>query len=65
MAAIYAVVFIVLLLGFTLRRPIPVLAALTPLILGTLWTLGLMHLLGIDLNLANTIFMPLIVGGGC
>ena len=64
MAAVYAVVFIVLVLAVTLRSPIPVAAALAPLVLGTLWTLGLMHLFGIDLNLANTIFMPLVVGAG-
>jgi hypothetical protein len=64
MAAVYAVIFIVLVLAATLRSPIPVAAALAPLVLGTLWTLGLMHVFGIDLNLANTIFMPLVVGAG-
>ena len=64
MAAIYAVIFIVLILTVTLRSPVPVAAALAPLVLGTLWTLGLMHVFGIDLNLANTIFMPLVVGAG-
>jgi hypothetical protein len=63
-AAVYAVVFIVLLLAVVLRSPVSVLAALSPLVMGTLWTLGLMHLFGIDLNLANTIFMPLVVGAG-
>ena len=64
MAAVYAVIFIVLILVVTLRSPVPIAAALAPLILGTLWTLGLMHVFGIDLNLANTIFMPLVVGAG-
>ncbi len=63
-AALYAVVFIVIFLAFALRSPVSVLAALAPLVMGTLWTLGLMHVFGIDLNLANTIFMPLIVGAG-
>jgi hypothetical protein len=63
-AALYAVVFIVLFLAATLRSPVSVLAALAPLVMGTLWTLGLMHVFGIDLNLANTIFMPLVVGAG-
>ena len=63
-AAIYAVIFIVLFLAVALRSPVSVLAALSPLVMGTLWTLGLMHLFGIDLNLANTIFMPLVVGAG-
>jgi predicted RND superfamily exporter protein len=43
---------------------VPVLVALTPLFFGTLWTFGLMHLFDIDLNLANSIFMPLVVGAG-
>jgi hypothetical protein len=63
-AALYAVVFIVLFLAVTLRSPVSVLAALAPLVTGTLWTFGLMHVFGIDLNLANTIFMPLVVGAG-
>ncbi len=63
-AAIYAVLFIIAFLAVTLRSPISVLAALAPLVAGTLWTLGLMHVFGIDLNLANTIFMPLVVGAG-
>ena len=63
-AAVYAVVFIVVFLAVTLRSPVSVLAALAPLVMGTLWTLGLMHVFAIDLNLANTIFMPLVVGAG-
>ena len=63
-AALYAVVFIVLFLAVALRSPVPVLAVLAPLVMGTLWTFGLMHVFGIDLNLANTIFMPLVVGAG-
>ncbi len=63
-AALYAVAFIVIFLAVTLRSPVSVLAALAPLVMGALWTLGLMHVFGIDLNLANTIFMPLVVGAG-
>ncbi len=35
-----------------------------PLLAGTVYTFGLMHPLGINLNLANSIFLPLIVGAG-
>ncbi len=63
-AALYAVVFIFLFLAIALRSPVAVLAAIAPLVMGTLWTLGLMHVFAIDLNLANTIFMPLVVGAG-
>jgi predicted RND superfamily exporter protein len=45
----------------TLRGLIPSLVAIVPLIVGTFWTLGLM---GIHFNLANSIFMALIVGAG-
>jgi len=36
--------------------------ALIPLVLGTLWTVGLMHLCGLKFNLANVFGLPLIVG---
>ncbi len=63
-AAIYATVFIFLLLILTFRNIIAALAAIMPLIVGTLWTFGLMHLFGVSLNLANSIFLPLVVGAG-
>ena len=63
-AALYGVAFIVVFLALTLRSPVSILAVLMPLFLGTLWTFGLMHLFGLDLNLANSIFMPLVVGAG-
>jgi predicted RND superfamily exporter protein len=36
--------------------------ALVPLVVGTAWTLGLMHLFKVNLNLANSLFLPLVVG---
>ena len=63
-AAIYAAVFIFILLMVTFRNLISALTAMTPLIVGTVWTLGLMNGLGVDLNLANSIFLPLVVGAG-
>src|SRR5262249_37819856 len=38
------------------------LLALTPLALGTLWTIGVMHAVGLPFNLANVWALPLIVG---
>jgi predicted RND superfamily exporter protein len=38
--------------------------AMMPLAVGTVWTFGLMHGFGVDLNLANSIFLPLVVGAG-
>jgi hopanoid biosynthesis associated RND transporter like protein HpnN len=63
-AAVFAVVFILLLLVLTLRSTVSILAALFPLLVGTLWTFGLMYLFKVDLNLANSIFLPLVVGAG-
>jgi hopanoid biosynthesis associated RND transporter like protein HpnN len=63
-ASLYALAFITLFLALTLRSPVQVLAALVPLLAGSLWTFGLMQAAGIDLNLANSIFMPLVVGAG-
>ncbi|MCG6534677.1 MAG: MMPL family transporter [Syntrophales bacterium LBB04] len=57
-------VFIFAFLLFTFRSFKSTFLALLPLLAGTLWTLGLMYLFGVDLNLANSLFMPLVVGAG-
>lgn len=61
-AALYAVAFIFIFLLFTFRDLRFTFLALLPLVVGTAWTLGLMHLLKVDLNLANSLFLPLVVG---
>jgi len=63
-AAIYAGIFIFLLLLATFRNLVYTLMVMTPLVVGTVWAIGLMRLLGIHFNLANSIFLPLIVGAG-
>jgi predicted RND superfamily exporter protein len=63
-AAFYAVAFIFIFLLLTFRSFRSTFLVLTPLFVGTLWTLGFMHLFDINLNLANSIFLPLIVGAG-
>jgi len=40
------------------------LISLIPLVAGTIWTVGIMVAAGFDFNLANSIFMPLVVGAG-
>ncbi len=63
-ASIYAVlaIFIMLMLAFrSLRLVLPV---LVPLALGSVWTVGIMGCAGIQFNLANSMFMPLVVGAG-
>lgn len=63
-ASMLAIVFISVLLLLTFRNLSLTLLALVPLILGTLWTVGIMGWVGMDFNLANSIFMPLVVGAG-
>jgi hypothetical protein len=45
-----------------IRRLRETLLALLPLVLGLLWTIGFMHLLGLKFNLANIWGLPLIIG---
>ena len=63
-AAVYSVLFVALLLLVTFRRPLMALLIMTPLFVGTVWTLGLMDVFGVRFNLANSLFLPLIVGAG-
>ncbi len=63
-ASTYSVVAVLVLLLATLRRISQSLLAMSPLVLGTLWTVGVMGLADIQFNLANSVFMPLIVGAG-
>jgi predicted RND superfamily exporter protein len=60
----YAVLAIVLILFVDLRRPLLVLLALLPLVLGGLWTVLGMKLLGLAFNPANLVIIPLIAGIG-
>ena len=64
LASLYALIAFSILLLLTLKRFSLTLIALLPLVAGTIWTVGIMGLLGIDFNLANSIFMPLVVGAG-
>ncbi len=63
-ASLYAIAFIFIFLLFTFRDLRLTFLALVPLVVGTAWTMGLMHLLRVDLNLANSLFSPLVVGAG-
>jgi hopanoid biosynthesis associated RND transporter like protein HpnN len=63
-AAIYAGLFIFALLLFTFRNLVYSVLAMMPLVVGTIWTLGLMRCFGVNLNLANSLFLPLVVGAG-
>ncbi len=63
-AVLYAVLFVVVLLLATFRNLVETILVLIPLVAGTIWTVGLMGVFGVNFNLANTIFLPLVVGAG-
>ncbi len=63
-ASIYALIAISLLLGFTFRSLRLMLISIIPLVVGSIWTIGIMGFAVFDFNLANSIFMPLVVGAG-
>jgi hypothetical protein len=58
----FAVISVVLLIDF--RRPRKALLALAPLVLGVLFSVGILALCGVPLNPANMIAFPLILGVG-
>jgi hopanoid biosynthesis associated RND transporter like protein HpnN len=59
---IYAFVLVGLLTYLTIRRVRESLLAMLPLVLGLLWTIGLMRLVDLKFNLANIWGLPLIIG---
>ncbi len=63
-ATIYALIAIFILVLVDFQSLGHALLAMTPLLVGTAWTVGLMWVFGVPFNLANVIFLPLIVGAG-
>ncbi len=63
-ASILAFVLVAVLVFFVLRRVVDSLAALVPLVLAALYCGGLAVVLGIPLNFANVIVLPLLFGLG-
>jgi hopanoid biosynthesis associated RND transporter like protein HpnN len=59
---VYAFVLVVVIAALMIRRVRETGLAMVPLILGTLWTVGLMHLFGLKFNLVNVWALPLIIG---
>ncbi len=55
-------IFVLLLIDF--RRTGHTLLAMTPVLLGTLWMLGLMRVMGLDFNFANLVAVPIVLGVG-
>ncbi len=63
-AMVYALIAIVTVLLIALRQPIAVLMILLPLVLAAAMTLALGVLLGLPINMANILVIPLIFGLG-
>ncbi|MGH7074118.1 MAG: MMPL family transporter [Stellaceae bacterium] len=63
-AAVIAIVAIALLVGIVLRRLLDIALVLAPLLLAGLLTLATSVLLGMPLNFANIIALPLLLGIG-
>jgi hopanoid biosynthesis associated RND transporter like protein HpnN len=63
-AGVYAMSGIVFLTLLMFRGALPTVLALVPLLVGSVWTLGLMALFGVQFNMANLLFLPLIIGIG-
>jgi uncharacterized protein len=63
-AGLYALSGILFLTLCMFRSMIPTFLALVPLLVGVAWTLGLMALFQVQFNMANLLFIPLIIGIG-
>ena len=62
MGLAYAFVLVAGIAALIIRRLRATVLAMLPLILGTLWTVGIMELAGLKLNLVNVWAFPLIIG---
>jgi hypothetical protein len=58
----YAFALVAGIAALMIRRVRETVLAMVPLILGTLWTVGLMQLAGLKFNLVNVWALPLIIG---
>jgi hypothetical protein len=59
---VYAFVLVFVLSALIFRRMRETLLAMLPLVLGTLWTVGLMYVFDLPFNLGNVFGLPLILG---
>ncbi|GEP10322.1 MMPL family transporter [Methylobacterium gnaphalii] len=63
-AGLTALALIFIILSVALRKPWDVAMTLGPLVLATLWTLMALYILGMPLNFANIIALPLMLAVG-
>ena len=61
---IYAMIAIIIYIFIVFRNPRTVFFILLPVIAGSIWTVGIMELTGLKLNMANLVILPLILGIG-
>lgn len=63
-ATILAGILVLVILGISFRRPVDVFAAALPLVLASVWMLGMMPILNLQFNHANMVVLPLLLGLG-
>ncbi|MEM6273602.1 MAG: MMPL family transporter [Myxococcota bacterium] len=61
---VYALCIVLLVLLIDFRSVTHALLAFVPLVVGSIWTLGVMAMFDIDFNLANLVIVPLMIGIG-
>ena len=61
---LYAMTAIIIYLSFLFRNIRTVFFVLLPVLVGSIWTVGIMDLVGLQLNMANLVILPLILGIG-
>ena len=61
---IYAMTAIIIYVSFLFRNLRTVFFVLLPVMAGSIWTVGIMELIGLKLNMANLVILPLILGIG-
>jgi uncharacterized protein len=61
---LYAMTAIIIYVSFLFRNLRTVFFVLLPVLVGSIWTVGIMELIGLKLNMANLVILPLILGIG-
>ncbi len=61
---LYAMTAIIIYVSFLFRNLRTVFFVLLPVVAGSIWTVGVMELIGLKLNMANLVILPLILGIG-
>jgi uncharacterized protein len=61
---LYAMTAIIMYVFFLFRNLRTVFFVLLPVLVGSIWTVGVMELIGLKLNMANLVILPLILGIG-